>query len=117
LIFTPYLNSNLKITHFHGTVFFFQSRSIFLNAINRTIFTLALVSFPVAAQSPEPVAPAVKEKAQGCDATTCPRQDQNGQPPTSCSHEYGITTGFRCILLCVYPDSQWGTVLASSDCD
>lgn len=88
------------------------------------VFSILICSscLPLAAQAPasptpQPEPRPLVEKAAGCDAKGCPRLDQNGQAPTSCAYESSLATGFNCILLCTYPNSQWGTVVASSSCD
>ena len=88
-----------------------------MNRFNLFIVIFATSSLFAASQTSPPPEPALTEKAAGCDPKVCPKQDPDGKPPVSCRHEYGISTGFRCILLCTYPDSQWGTVVASNDCD
>lgn len=95
----------------------FQIGVIIMNQINKIILLTVLGTLAAAPQPPQDGAQPLTEQAAACDAKGCPQKDQNGQAPTSCSHEYGIATGFRCILLCTYPNAQWGTIVASSDCD
>jgi len=59
--------------------------------------------------APAPAAPACNEKG-------CPEQDEHGHSPVSCEFKDGIATGFRCILMCSYEDSKWGSIVASFNC-
>jgi hypothetical protein len=52
-----------------------------------------------------------------CLTKGCPKLDQNGNPPLSCSYTSGMATGWRCILICAYKQSNWGTTVDSSNCD
>lgn len=52
-----------------------------------------------------------------CATKGCPEKDQHGQAAKSCTYQSGMATGFKCVLLCTYPSSRWGTFVASSFCD
>jgi len=52
-----------------------------------------------------------------CTTKGCPERDQHGNPPVSCGYQYGMATGFKCILMCTYKNSTWGTIVATSNCD
>jgi hypothetical protein len=80
----------------------------------------ALASACLAAQAPAPKPPPHPQAALkdgGCDAKGCPQKDQNGDAPTSCEYMSGMATGWRCILTCHYPNSQWGALVDSSNCN
>lgn len=86
-----------------------------MNPIFPLILMAGLTQTPATPPS-EPGVQPLREQASSCDTKGCPSLDQNLQPPTSCEYEYGIKTAFKCILLCHYPNSQWGTIVDSSNC-
>lgn len=66
---------------------------------------------------PDPLDPEhPKALAAACAATGCPKEDQHGHAPVKCEFKSGLATGFRCILFCSYPDSQWGSIVDASQC-
>ena len=81
----------------------------------------ALACLPMAARElpPQPPKAAAEQAADttGCNTKGCPEKDPNGNPPLSCTYQYGMATGFRCILECTYKTSQWGTIVATSNCN
>ena len=102
-----------------------------MKLINALSIIAAVACFPAAAQGPaapedrayavpKPEPPegsrSTSASSTSCNDKGCPAQDQHGHPPVSCQYQYGISTGFRCILLCSYTDSQWGTIVDSSAC-
>ena len=95
-----------------------------MNFIKSILACTTLAVLPMAAQQPgsapaprvEPPA-ASRPEANACSTKGCPKEDPHGHPPTQCSYESGLETGFKCILLCNYADSQWGTVVGSSACE
>lgn len=52
-----------------------------------------------------------------CLTTVCPKLDEHGHKPRSCSYTSSMSTGFQCILACVYADSEWGSLVASKFCE
>ena len=97
-----------------------------MNLIKYTVACAALSLLPLTAQpaastgAPQAEPPAATKPAadaNACNAKGCPKEDQHGHPPTECTYEDGLATGFKCILLCNYSDSQWGTVVGASACD
>ena len=71
---------------------------------------------PPAEATPQ-VAPSPSASQEACATKGCPRLDQNGQAPVSCSYTSSMATGWQCILICAYPKTNWGTTRASSFCD
>jgi len=97
-----------------------------MNLIMTTLACTTLSLLPLDAQAAPPATgpqagseaasqPAVD--ANSCNTKGCPEEDPHGHRPTQCSYEDGLATGFKCILLCNYSDSQWGTIVGSSACD
>lgn len=101
-----------------------------MTLLKTLIPTLALACLPLAARTaeapghrrvptqdpaPDP-APTPDGLAEGCVATGCPKADQHGHAPVKCEFKSSLATGFRCILFCSYPDSQWGSIVDSSQC-
>ena len=62
-------------------------------------------------------AEAAQPDTSKCTTKGCPERDQHGNPPVSCGYQYGMATGFKCILMCTYKNSTWGTIVATSNCD
>jgi hypothetical protein len=78
------------------------------------LIPLSLACLPLCAQ-PAPTAP--RAPILACATKGCPEKDQHGQAPKSCIYQSGMATGFKCVLLCTYPSSRWGTFVASSLCN
>lgn len=117
-----------------------------MNPIKILFPTLALACLPLAARMPDPDAPGHRQHptqepvpvpaplpgpkdaplpdpkdparalAAACAAAGCPKEDQHGHAPVKCEFKSGLATGFRCILFCSYPDSQWGSIVDASQC-
>ena len=86
----------------------------------------ALACLPLAAQdlpaqppqaSATLLAAKVPADTSACSPKGCPEKDQFGNPPLSCNYEYGMATGFHCILECHYKTTLWGSLVASSNCN
>jgi hypothetical protein len=93
-----------------------------MTLIGNLFSALVLACLPLAAQTGGPAsvafpAPGAKVAELACDEKGCPKLDQHGHPPVSCTHQSGMATAWQCILLCTYSDSKWGTIVASSNCN
>lgn len=101
-----------------------------MTIFNGLFLSLAFLAFPLAAQDgkaapteahPAQGAPTVQALAAspadaGCSVKGCPQLDPSGQKPVNCAYQSGMSTGWRCILMCTYPGSTWGTIVDGSNC-
>ena len=89
-----------------------------MKIINILFPGVALACLSLAAQAtakPLPGPSAVA--ATDCASKGCPRLDQHGCAPVSCVYNSGMATGWQCIVICTYKDTNWGTTVDSSHCN
>ena len=77
---------------------------------------LAAEAVPSLSSGTNPLAASPQAGQAACDSKSCPDLDQHGHPPLSCYYKSSLATGFQCILICTYKDTNWGTRVAASNC-